>query len=383
MNILQLISSFNDEISVRAIAAYSKVLKNNNHKSYVFAPLGRELSYFKRWGAEIVSEQSSSSEITFSRATIKEIAQIISLKAIVAIHVYDMNSYKAALQLKKLCSVQIIMSLLKNPSDGTMLSRINKTLFGEPIPQATTLVPSQATYKELLTKYTRKNVDLFYVPVPIDFTIYDEKKISEERTISLATRWGMLEKPRHIIFTKAFFGSPKWQNQLIKLSMKLENLPENIKPYIVVLKNNTNKKLLAEFEEKFFKNRNSVLCLMDAISDIEAGLKLSSIYLELSPKNDYYSINMLNAMSMGNTVVSWKNSVTKEIVPLDYHSCLADKGDINALTRILTDVLKMSEHTRNFTGRTCRNYVINNFNIKNIEELLMNAYSTLSFKKAS
>ena len=165
--------------------------------------------------------------------------------------------------------------------------------------------------------------------------------------------------------------------------MKLENLPENIKPYIVVLKNNTNKKLLAEFEEKFFKNRNSVLCLMDAITDIEAGLKLSSIYLELSPKNDYYSINMLNAMSMGNTVVSWKNSVTKEIVPLDYHGCLADKGDINALTTILTDVLKMSEHSRNFTGRTCRNYVINNFNIKNIEELLMNAYSTLSFKKAS
>ena len=122
---------------------------------------------------------------------------------------------------------------------------------------------------------------------------------------------------------------------------------------------------------------------MDAISDMEAGLKLSSIYLELNPKSEYYSINMLNAMSMGKTVVSWKNSVTEEIVPLDYHNCLAEKGDVNALAGILSDVLKMSDHTRNFTGRTCRNYVINNFNIKNMEELLMNAYGTLSFKKAS
>ena len=94
----------------------------------------------------------------------------------------------------------------------------------------------------------------------------------------------MLEKPRHIIFTRAYFNSKKWQNQIIKLSISLEKLPENIKPYIVVLKNNANKKQLSLFEEKYFKNRTSVLCLMDQLSDLEAALKLSSIYLELNPK---------------------------------------------------------------------------------------------------
>ena len=63
MNILQLLTSLNDDISVRAIAAYSKILKDNGYNSYVFAPLGRELSYFKRWGAEIVEQSTSSEDI--------------------------------------------------------------------------------------------------------------------------------------------------------------------------------------------------------------------------------------------------------------------------------------------------------------------------------
>ena len=41
MNILQLLTSLNDDKSIRAIAAYSKILKDNNYRSYVFAPLGR------------------------------------------------------------------------------------------------------------------------------------------------------------------------------------------------------------------------------------------------------------------------------------------------------------------------------------------------------
>ena len=73
MKILQLLTSLDDDISIRAIAAYSKVLKDNGCNSYVFAPLGRELSYFKRWGAEIVSKSISSTDFIYSKAIIKEI----------------------------------------------------------------------------------------------------------------------------------------------------------------------------------------------------------------------------------------------------------------------------------------------------------------------
>ena len=288
MNILQLISSFRNEISIRAIASYSRGLEDNGYESYVYGPLGRELSYFKRWGAKIVSQRSSPLDIRYSKTTIKEISDIIISKDIGGIHVYDMPGYQAALQIKKVCRIKIIMFRIKKDFKQTMLGKFKKTLFGEYIPKVDTVVPSKAIYRELLTRYSRKNIALSYVPVPIDFTIYDEKKISQERTISLATQWGMLEKPRHIIFTKAYFGSTKWQNQVIGLSAKLEKLPDDIRPYVIVIKDTTNRKRLVEFEEKFFKNRNSVLSLMDELNDLEAGLKLSSVYLELNPKKDYY-----------------------------------------------------------------------------------------------
>ena len=383
MNILQLLTSLNDETSIRAIAAYSKILKDNNYKPYVFAPLGRELSYFKRWGAEIARQSASSRDIIYSKATIREICEVVSSKSIITIHVYDLAGYRAAMQVRKNCPIKIILSLLKNTSERSVIGRLNNTIFGEFIPHVTTTVPSKAAYKDLLTKYSRKNIDLFHVPVPVDFTIYDEKKISQERTISLVTQWGMLERPRHIIFTKAYFYSKNWQNQIIKLSTNLESLPENTKPYMVVLKDSANKKQLKEFEEKFFKNRNSVLCLMDEITDIEAALKLSSIYLDLNPKTDFYSLNILNALAMGNAVVSWQNEVNKELVPSELQDYLSGNGDTKKLVAVFTKLLEMDAHKRDFTGRISRNYVLNNFNTKNMEELLIDAYRTLSFSKAS
>ena len=383
MNILQLLSSLDCDISIRAVAAHSRVLKDNNWNSYVFAPLGRELSYFKRWGSEIVSQCSSSFDIVYSKETIKEICDVVSSNSITILHVYDIAGYRAALQVQKTCSIKIIMSLLKNQLEQSVVGRLNKTIFGEVVPRVTTLVPSKTAYKELLTKYSRKNIDLFHVPVPVDFTIYDEKKISQERTISLATQWGMLEKPRHIIFTRAYFNSKKWQDQIIKLSVNLEKLPENIKPYIIVLKNSANKKQLTLFEEKYFKNRSSVLCLMDQLTDLEAGLKLSSIYLELNPQNDYYSIDILNALAMGNAVVCWKNEVNKELIPSEYHKYFPADSETKTIAKILTSLLKMKPRDRDFTGRTSRNYVLNNFNIKNMKEPLIYAYNTLSFRKAS
>ena len=383
MNILQLLSSLDSDISIRAVAAHSKVLKDNNWNSYVFAPLGRELSYFKRWGSKIVSQRPSSSDIVYSKATIKELCDVVSSNAITILHVYDMAGYRAALQVQKTFSIKIIMSLLKNKLEQSVIGRLNKTIFGEILPRVTTLVPSKTAYKELLTKYSRKNIDLFHVPVPVDFTIYDEKKISQERTISLATQWGMLEKPRHIIFTRSFINSEKWQNQIIKLSVNLEKLPENLKPYIVVLKNNAKKKQVSLFEEKYFKNKTSVLCLIDQLTDLEAGLKLSSIYLELNPQRDYYSIDILNALAMGNSVVCWQNEVNKELVPSEYHNYLPAHSETKTLEQILTRLLEMKSQDRDFTGRTSRNYVLNNFNIKNMEEPLIYAYSTLSFRKAS
>ena len=150
MNILQLLSSLNSDISIRAVAAHSKVLKDNNWNSYVFAPLGRELSYFKRWGSKIVSWRSSSLDIVYSKATIKEICDAVSSNSITILHVYDIAGYKAALQVQKTCSIKIIMSLLKNKVEKSVIGRLNKTIFGEFLPRVTTLVPSRTAYKELL-----------------------------------------------------------------------------------------------------------------------------------------------------------------------------------------------------------------------------------------
>ncbi|MDC3068145.1 hypothetical protein OA005_02635 [Paracoccaceae bacterium] len=383
MTILQLLTDLRDDISIRAVASYSKVLNGKNIESLVYAPLSRELSYFKRWGAKIVGDSSSFNEIKYTKPVIKEICSLIKSKNVVILHVYDIAGYKAALQIKKLFPIKIVMSLHKSLNKENFISQLEKVFFGEPIPKVCTLVPSKETYKKLLTLYSRKNIELYHVPVPIDFSVYDEKKISHERTISLATQWGMLEKPRHIILAKAYFQSKKWCEQIIKISVELEKLADPIKPYLVILKDLQDGKAIIEFEKKYFRHRNSVLCLMETITDIEAALKLSSIYLELNPNDTYYSLDILNALAMRNSVVSWKSNITQELVPQDQHACLIRTDDLTSIVKKLETLLKLNQYERDFTGRSCRNFVLNNFNIKNTDELLMNAYTTLSLKNAS
>ena len=126
MNILQLLTSLNDDISVRAIAAYSRILKDNGYNPHVFSPLGRELSYFKRWGAEIAGQSASSRDIIYSKSTIREICDVVTSKSIITIHVYDLAGYRAAMQVRKNCPIKIILSQLcllytsPSPRDATL-----------------------------------------------------------------------------------------------------------------------------------------------------------------------------------------------------------------------------------------------------------------------
>ena len=90
---------------------------------------------------------------------------------------------------------------------------------------------------------------------------------------------------------------------------------------------------------------------MDELTDIEAALKLSSIYLDLNPKTDFYSLNILNALAMGNAVVTSQNEVNKELVPSEFQDYLSGNGDTKKLVAVFTKLLEMDAHNRVFTGR--------------------------------
>ena len=85
---------------------------------------------------------------------------------------------------------------------------------------------------------------------------------------------------------------------------------------------------------------------------------------------------------MGNAVISWKNDISVEFTPEEYQSLLVEENNLKLVAENLKELLSISEHQRDFTGRTCRNFVLNNFNIQNMEDLLVDAYSSLSYKQA-
>ncbi len=379
--ILQLASSLNNKLAVRSIAASSRVIKEKIGDSFVYAPLGRELSYFKRWGAKVIKEVRTKN-IYNSKAVIKELETILNEHDIKIVHAHDLNSLKIAQALQKLLHVRILYTQTEDRLENSLFKMLNDAVFGEPLIQHNTIVPTKLIYNKLLTKYARKGAVLNLVPIPVDFSVYSENKVSQERTISLTRSWGMLEKPRFIVLAKPYFDSKQWQEQILELSSVCHQLPENIKPYIVVLRDKQNSKALKDFENRVYESQSDVLCLAQPVSDIEAALKISSIYLDLTPNTPYYPLEALNAQAMGNAVISWKNDISIDFTPKEFHSLLVEKNNMKLVAENLKQLLTISEHQRDFAGRTCRNFVLNNFNMQNTEDLLVDAYSSLYYKQA-
>ena len=382
IQILQLATSLDNSLAVRSIAASSKIIKEKIGESFVYAPIGRELSYFKRWGAKVVSKDVKSRNIFNSKAVIKELMNIINQYEINIIHAYDLNALKISQVLQKNLDIKILYSRTEDSLEKSIFKILNNVVFGKPLVHHDTIVPTKLAYNKLLTKYARKSAVINLIPIPVDFSVYSENKVSQERTVSLTRSWGMLEKPRFIVLAKPYFYSKVWQDQILQLSSICHQFPESLKPYIVILGDDNNKKALQDFENRVYKSQSDVLCLMQPISDLEAALKISSIYLDLTPSTPYYPLDTLNAQAMGNAVISWKNDISMEFTPEEYHSLLVEKNNLKLVAENLKELLSISEHQRDFTGRTCRNFVLNNFNMQNMEDLLVDAYSSLSYKQA-
>ena len=380
--ILQLATSLNNSLAVRSIAASSKIVKERIGESFVYAPIGRELSYFKRWGAKVLTKEVKSRNINNSKAVIKEISNIINEHQINIIHAHDLNALKISQVLQKNLDIKILYSRTEDSLEKSIFKILNNVVFGKTLIQYNTIVPTKLTYNKLLTKYARKGAEIKLVPIPVDFSVYSENKVSQERTISLTRSWGMLEKPRFIVLAKPYFHSKQWQDQILELSSICHKFPENLKPYIVILGDDNHKKALQDFEKKVYQSQSDILCLMQPLSDLEAALKISSIYLDLTPNTPYYPLDTLNAQAMGNAVISWKNDISIEFTPKEFHSLLVEKNNLELVAENLKQLLTISEHQRDFTGRTCRNFVLNNFNMQNMEHLLVDAYSSLSYKQA-
>ena len=105
--ILQLATSLNSKLVIRSIATSSRIVNEKIGESFVYAPLGRELSYFKRWGAKIIKEVRTKN-ISNSKAVIKELKVIIIEHDIKIIHAHDLNALKIAQALQKFLDLRIL-----------------------------------------------------------------------------------------------------------------------------------------------------------------------------------------------------------------------------------------------------------------------------------
>ena len=108
--ILQLTTSLDNSLAVRSIASSSQVIKEKIGESLVYAPVGRELSYFKRWGAKIINKEVKSSSIPNNKTVIKELTNIINEYGIKIVHSHDLNALKIAQVIQKYLDIKILYS---------------------------------------------------------------------------------------------------------------------------------------------------------------------------------------------------------------------------------------------------------------------------------
>ena len=171
IRILQLATSLDNSLAVRSIAASSKIIKEKIGESFVYAPIGRELSYFKRWGAQVLSKEVKSTYIYNSKPVVKELGKIIDDYDINIIHAYDLNALKISQGLQKSFDIKVLYSKTEEKLEKSIFKILNNAVFGDSLTHHNTIVPTKLTYNKLLTKYARKGAAINLVPIPVDFSV--------------------------------------------------------------------------------------------------------------------------------------------------------------------------------------------------------------------
>lgn len=212
------------------------------------------------------------------------------------------------------------------------------------------------------------------IPRGADLAIFSEDMVGNERTVKLADQWGLLDDPRAVVMLPGRLTRWKGAESVIDAAARLKALRPQ-RDFLILIVGDGDagfRNTLAKRVEA--RGVDDVVRLLDAVGDMAAAYKISSLVLSASIEPEAFGRVAVEAQAMGRPVIATDHGGARETVTHAESGWLYPPGDAEALANAIHHALDLGPSERAHMGMAARARIHARYSIAAMQRATLNVY---------
>jgi|GEM_PF-5295239 len=275
-------------------------------------------------------------------------------------------------------NVPLVMTVEELPEGNGFLSRraARKHLAGRPI------ITRSAYAAEVLRRdFAVPGEALRVIPPAVDPLAFEAASVTAERTIKLASTWGLVDDARPVVLVPDAQSDPAWLNVLIEAAMS-SHAPDAV--WVLIGAEDQTESVTARFAEQGALSR---LRWVPEDTDWTAAYKLSSVVICLprsvpgaTPPLQEHS---LEAQAMGRAVITSDFAAGPETIQPGKTGWLTRHRDAGSLSYAVSAALDREDVVRDAMALAARAHIAENFSPHALQSATLAVYAEVAGSNAA
>lgn len=216
------------------------------------------------------------------------------------------------------------------------------------------------------------------IPRGVDVGVFSEEAVGNERAVTLAQQWGLLDDPRPVIMLPARLARWKGAEDMIDAADRLRAMRGN--DFLVLLVGESQR---SGFELALRKRIDKlgigdVVHLAGGCTDMAAAYKLASVVVSASTEPEAFGRTVIEAQSMGRPVIATDHGGARETVVHGASGWLYPPGDVARLTVELNKALNLDPSERAHMGMAARARIHSRYTVSAMQRATLDVYETVA-----
>ena len=216
------------------------------------------------------------------------------------------------------------------------------------------------------------------IPRGADISVFSEEIVGNERSITLAASWGIVEDPRAIVLMPGRLTRWKGGESVIDAAARLKAMrgPD----FLVVFVGDDDDSGFAGVLEKRIEQTGTgdVVRLTGACSDMAAAYKLSSVVISASVEPEAFGRVVVEAQAMSRPVIATAHGGARETVSHGVSGWLYPPGDDEVLAATIHQALEMDPSDRAHMGLAGRARIHSNYTVSAMQRATLRVYEQVA-----
>lgn len=361
----------------RGAVEIAQALVAAGHRALVASNGGRLEAALRRVGAEHIQLPLHQKMPWSIRRNAASLQDIITSEGVDIVHARSRAPAWAGYQATKATNTPFVTTYHGVYQEKSLLKkRYNSVMAkGQPV-----IAISQFIHDLVQKRYQTPSHQIVVIPRGADVSIFAEELVSAERTVSLITKWGVLDDPRPIVLVPARLSRWKGHGDVLEAAKHLKYRGIEFQ---IVLTGEGSAERTKDIEQKIIdKKLRGHVQLVGHTTDMEAAYKLSAVVVSAATEPEAFGRIAVEAQAMGRPVIASAHGGSLETIEDGKTGWLYPPGDATALADRIEEALTLDPSARAHMGVAGRARIRSRFTVEAMANATLGVYRDIAAKKS-